>query len=169
MAITALQGKPCNTNRSLPSIDSDAPDFTLLDTKLKKKSLSDFTSNYKLLYVIPSLDTMVCANTTIKLNDLVSAISNVDVLVISADLPFAQQRFCKQNKLKNLKTYSMAMSGQNKFAEDYGVLLIDGALAGLAARAVFVLDKNNQIRYAELLPDITHEPNFETAINTFNS
>lgn len=161
MAQTSLQGKVSNTNASVPDAGSVAPDFTLLNTKLKQKSLSDFGGEFKFIYAVPSLDTMVCENTAKTLNELAAEYSNVDFLVISADLPFAQQRFCKQHKIKKVIPLSMMRSKQ--FAEDYGLLLIDGALAGLSARAVFVLDSSNQILHVELVDDIAKEPDFNTA------
>jgi len=169
MAQTSLQGSVCNTNAALPNTGNAAPDFALLDTQLKEKSLADFTADFTFIYVVPSLDTMVCANTTKKLNDLAVAHlnkkDNIHFLVISADLPFAQQRFCKQNKIKKLKPLSMMRSKQ--FAQDYGLLLIDGPLAGLTARAVFVLDSKKNILHTELLADIAGEPDFEKAFTFF--
>jgi len=161
MAKTSLQGKVCNTNAALPKIGDTAANFTLLNTKLKEKSLSDFSADHKLIYTVPSLDTMVCADTTKKLNEKAAEYKHTDFIVISADLVFAQQRYCKQNKTKNITPLSMMQSKQ--FAEDYGVLLVDGALAGLAARAVFVLDSKNIIRHFELVDDIANAPDFETA------
>ncbi len=162
MAITALQGKICNTNADLLNVGDTAPDFTLVNAKLKEKSLSGFSADVKFLYVAPSLDTMVCADTTKKLNELAQKFENTDFCVISADLPFAQQRFCKQNKIKKVKPLSMMRN--KKFAEDYGLLLIDGALAGLAARAVIILDASNKILHIELTDDIAGEPDFEKAL-----
>lgn len=167
MAKTSLQGTICNTNASIPSAGSYAPGFALLDTKLKEKSLADYGNTQKIIYAVPSLDTMVCEATTKKLNDLAAACKEVSFLVVSADLVFAQQRFGKQNKLKNITTLSMMRS--RAFAEDYGVLLIDGPLAGLSARAVFVLDGNNKIIHSELVSDIANEPDFEAALNSLTN
>jgi len=163
MATTSLQGSTCNTNASLPVIGNQAPDFTLLNVKMKENSLQNFSGKFKLIYAVPSLDTMVCADTTKKLNELASEYSNTDFMVISADLVFAQQRFCKQNKIKKLIPLSMMRSKQ--FAEDYGLLLIDGPLAGLSARAIFVLDSSNKILHVELVDDIAKEPDFKTALS----
>ena len=143
MSQTSLQGKVCNTNASLPEVGNVAPDFTLLNTKLKQKSLSDFTNDFTFIYAVTSLDTMLCENTAKKLNELAQNHTNVDFLVVSADLPFAQQRFCKQHKIKTVKPLSMMRTKQ--FAEDYGLLLADGPLQGLSARAVLVLDKTKKI------------------------
>lgn len=163
MANTQLQGNNCQTNGDLPVTGSPAPDFHLVSSKLEDCSLANFKDKAKLLYVVPSLDTMVCAKTTKQLNELAGEYTDASILVISADLPFAQQRFCKQNKLKNIQTLSMMRS--RNFAKDYGVLLIDGPLAGITARAVFVLDANNKILMSELMQDITHEPDFTKALS----
>ncbi|MDH3326743.1 MAG: thiol peroxidase [Gammaproteobacteria bacterium] len=167
MATTSLQGNTCNTNASLPEIGSDAPRFTLLSTKLKEKSLADFGEHRKFIYTVPSLDTMVCENTAKKLNEMAAEHDDVDFLVVSADLVFAQQRFCKHNKLKNVTTLSMMRS--RSFAEDYGVLLVNGPLAGLSARAVFVLDGDNKILHFELVSDIANEPDFESAFHALTN
>ena len=163
MANTQLQGNDCHTNGDLPEIGSTAPDFQLVSNKLEDCSLANYKDNFKLLYVVPSLDTMVCAKTAKQLNELAEEYPNTSFLVISADLPFAQQRFCKQNKLKNIQTLSMMRS--RNFAKDYGVLLIDSPLAGVTARAVFVLDANNNFLMSELMQDITHEPDFTKALS----
>lgn len=162
MAQTSLRGKTCNTNGELPAVGSNAPDFKLLNTKLSVKSLSDFSGN-KLIYAVPSIDTMVCENTVKALNDMAQKFANVSFIVISADLPFAQQRFCKQHKIKNIELLSMMQS--KDFATDYGVLLIDGPLSGLAARALFVLDADNKILHQTLVDDISKEPDFNAALN----
>lgn len=162
MTTVYLQGKECHTNGDLPEIDKPAPDFSLTTTKLKERNLESFSGSAKLIYTVSSLDSMVCANTTKTLNELAGELENGQILVISADLPFAQQKYCKQNKLKNITTLSMMRD--RKFAEDYGVLLIDGPLAGLAARAIFILDQNNTLVYKELVDDITHSPDFNRAL-----
>jgi len=166
MAETTLQGNICHTVGELPSVGQTSPLFCLQDFKLADKSRASFKKDYLLIYVVPSLDTMVCAKTTKKLNELAIDLSNVDVVVASADLPFAQQRFFKQNKIKNITALSMMRDRQ--FAEDFGVRLKDGALAGLTARAVFVIDKNNKITHSEMTPDITHDPEFETVIKAIS-
>jgi len=167
MATVYLQGKACNTNGDLPEIEKPAPDFVLTTTKLKDKTLTNFSGSLKLIYTVSSLDSMVCANTTKTLNELTGQLENTQVFVISADLPFALQKFCKQNKLKNITTLSMMRD--KKFAEDYGVLLIDGPLAGLCARAVFILDENNNLIYKELVSDITHSPDFNLAMKKLDN
>ena len=167
MATVSLQGKECQTNGELPELNNKAPDFSLTTTKLKEKNLASFDDSFKIIYSTPSLDSMVCANTTKTLNDLAGELENTSVLVVSADTPFALQKFGKQNKLKNITTLSML---RNKhFAKDYGVLLVNGPLAGLCTRAVFVLDQSNTLIYKELVEDITLSPDFNSAIEKLNN
>lgn len=170
MAHTSLQGNACQTHSALPSVGSIAPDFTLLNTKMKAQSLSSFAGKRTFIYTVPSLDTMVCADTVKQLNELAGTFndnrddkSKVNFIVVSADLIFAQQRYRKENKIKKVKILSMMRSKQ--FAEDFGVLLIDGPLEGLAARAVFVLDDKHKILHQELVSDITHAPDFDAAFS----
>jgi len=167
MTTVYLQGKECHTIGELPEVGKPAPDFSLTTTKLKEKNLASFSGSAKLIYTVSSLDSMVCANTSKTLNELASELENVHVIVISADLPFAQQKFCKQNKLKNMTILSMTRD--KKFAEDYGVLLVDGPLAGLATRAVFILDQDNTLVYKELVNDITQSPDFNLALKKLDN
>ncbi len=162
MAITALRGKTCHTNGELPANGQTAPDFCAINTRLEQVCLAQLPKPFKLIYTVPSLDTQVCAETSKQLNTLAAELNDVHCLVISADLPFAQQRFLKENKLKNLTTLSLMQT--KKMAQDYGVLLIDGPLQGLTARAVFVLDADNRVSYSQLCEDITREPDFSLAI-----
>ena len=162
MATLTFKGNPINTSGDLPAIGETAPDFKLVTAELKDVTLADFAGKKKLLNIVPSLDTSVCALSTRKFNDHAKAHPDTVILVISADLPFAQKRFCGDEGLNNVVTLSMMRS--RKFAEDYGVLLEDGPLAGLTARAVVVLDENNQVRHAELVPEIAQEPDYGAAL-----
>jgi thiol peroxidase len=108
------------------------------------------------------LDTGVCATSTKKFNDNAEQHSDTVFLTISADLPFAQGRFCEAETIKNLRTLSMMRS--KDFATDYGVLISDGPLAGISSRAVVVLDADNKIIYTELVPEIVQEPNYDSAL-----
>jgi len=158
MAKISLRGQPVNTVGDLPELGSEVPEFVLVDAKLRDRSLAEYGATKKLLSIVPSLDTPVCAKSTKTLNDLAAEFSDVAVLVVSADLPFAQGRFCGIEKLKNLQALSTMRSLD--FAQDYGVLMSDGPLAGLCARAVLVLDENNRVLHQELVADITHEPDY---------
>jgi thiol peroxidase len=162
MANITLKGNPIHTSGDLPKIGSKAPDFKLVNKDLKDVSLADFKGKKKLLNIVPSLDTPVCALSTKKFNDHAKAHSDTVILVISADLPFAMGRFCGNEHLDNVVPLSL-MRGQ-KFADDYGVLLKDGPLAGITARAVVVLDADNKVTYSEMVPEIAHEPDYEKAL-----
>jgi thiol peroxidase len=162
MAKITFKGSPISTNGDLPKVGAKAPDFQLVGDGLKDVKLSDFKGKKKLLNIVPSLDTGICALSTKKFNDFAKSNPNVQVLVISADLPFAQGRFCGAEGVQNVKTLSMMRS--RNFAKDYGVLLQDGPLAGITARAVVVLDENDNVKYTELVSEIAQEPNYDAAI-----
>ena len=162
MATTALEGNAVNTNGDLPTVGSTAPDFTLIDGGLADVSLTDFAGKTKVLNIVPSLDTGVCATSTKKFNEAAASHDDVVFLTISADLPFAQGRFCEAENIDKVKTLSM-MRGK-AFAEDYGVLITDSVLAGVTARAVLVLDGDNKVIYSELVPEITQEPDYDAAL-----
>jgi thiol peroxidase len=162
MAILTLKGNPINTNGDLPTVGATAPDFKLVTADLQDVTLADFAGKKKLLNIVPSLDTAVCALSTHKFNEHAKAHPDTVILVVSADLPFAQKRFCGNEGLNNVVTLSMMRS--RKFAKDYGVLLEDGPLAGLTARAVVVLDETNRVRHTELVPEIAQEPDYEAAL-----
>ena len=162
MATLTFKGNPINTNGDLPAVGQLAPNFKLVAADLKDLTLADFAGKKKLLNIVPSLDTSVCALSTRKFNEHAKAHSDTVILVISADLPFAQKRFCGNEGLDNVVTLSMMRS--RKFARDYGVLLEDGPLAGLTARAVVVLDENNIVRHTELAPEIAQEPDYNAAL-----
>lgn len=163
MAKITLKGTPISTNGQLPALHSQAADFRLVDQDLKDHSLKDYKGKKKLLSIVPSLDTAVCSTMAKKFNEAIKKHPEVMVVVISADLPFAQKRFCTQENVKNIVTLSMMRS--KDFAKDYGVFITDGPLEGLCARAVVVLDEKNKVIYTELVPEITQEPNYEKALS----
>jgi thiol peroxidase len=162
MARITLQGNATNTNGNLPKVGSQAPSFKLVAADLSEVSLADFKGKKKLLNIVPSLDTPVCATSTKKLNEQAKRRDDLAVLIISADLPFAQSRFCSAENTKNVKTLSM-MRDRN-FAKDYGVLIQDGPLAGITARAIVIIDENDKVTYTELVPEIAQEPNYDAAL-----
>jgi len=162
MAEIKLRGNPISTNGDLPAVGSRGPDFRLVDADLKEVRLADFKGKKKLLNIVPSLDTPVCAISTKKFNDFAKQGDSAAVLTISADLPFAQKRFCSAENIGNVKTLSLMRD--RDFARDYGVLIQSGPLAGITARAVVVLDENDKVIYRELVPEISQEPNYEAAI-----
>ena len=159
MAIT-LGGNPINVAGNFLKPGDTAPNFTLVSGDLSEVSLSDFVGKKKLLNIVPSLDTGVCAMSTKKFND--AAVEGMVTLVISADLPFAQGRFCGAEGTKNVVTLSTMRGAE--FKRNYGVDITDGPLAGVTARAVVVLDENNKVLYSELVPEIKNEPNYQAAL-----
>ncbi len=162
MATVTLDGNACNTNGELPAVGSTAPDFHLVDGKLGDVRLADYSGKRLLMNIVPSLDTPTCAISTKKFNDYAAGRDDVEVLVISADLPFAQGRFCGAEELEDVTPLSL-MRGRG-FAKDYGVLITDGPLAGITTRAVVVLDADHKVIYTELVPEIADEPNYEAAL-----
>ena len=162
MAQIKLGGNPIHTNGDLPKVGSPAPDFKLTDMDLNDVSLADFKGKKKLLNIVPSLDTPVCAMSTKKFNEQATKHPNTVMLIVSADLPFAMKRFCAAENTDKVK--SLAMMRDRHFAKDYGVLITDGPLAGITARAVVVIDENDKVVHAELVPEIKQEPNYDKAL-----
>jgi thiol peroxidase len=157
-----LGGAPVTLYGTFPSVGQTAPDFKLVAKDLKDVGLQDFAGKRKVLNIVPSLDTAVCATSTRKFNEAASKLDNTVVLVISADLPFAMSRFCVAEGLENVVTLSL-MRGRD-FMRNYGVKIADTALAGVAARAVLVLDENNKVLHGELVSEIKNEPNYDAAL-----
>jgi thiol peroxidase len=162
MAQVTLHGTPFNTNGDLPAVGATAPDFRLVDGELNDVTLADFAGKKKLLSIVPSLDTPTCATSTKVFNERLGGRDDVVVLVISADLPFAQGRFCQAEGTADVKTLSMMRS--RSFAKDYGMLLEDGPLAGITARAALVLSEDNTVLHAQLVGEIGDEPDYDAAI-----
>lgn len=167
MATITLKGNKINTSGDLPAVGSQAPEFQLTNAELQDVGLKDFSGKKKLLNIFPSLDTPTCATSTRKFNQNAAQLQNVALLMISADLPFAMARFCAAEGIEQVTTLSM-MRNRN-FAKDYGVLINDGPLAGITARAVVVLDENNKVLYTELVPEIADEPNYDAAMKALKS
>ena len=162
MAQITLAGNPIHTNGELPKVGSAAPDFKLQDADLKDLSLADFKGKKKLLNIVPSLDTPTCALSTKKFNEQATKHGDTVILIVSADLPFAQKRFCSAENTDKVKTLSTMRS--RNFSKDYGVLITDGLLAGITARAGVVIDENDKVVYTELVPEIKQEPNYDKAL-----
>lgn len=162
MATVTLKGNPIHTNGDLPAVGGHAPSFTLVGADLADVRLGAFAGKRKVLNIVPSLDTAVCALQTRRFNQEAGTLANTVVLVASADLPFAQKRFCTSEGLDHVVTLS-TMRGPD-FARAYGVLLTDGPLAGLCARAVLVLDEQDRVIHAQLVPEITQEPDYEATL-----
>ncbi|MDN5870058.1 MAG: thiol peroxidase [Nitrococcus sp.] len=162
MATVTFKGNPIRLSGELPAVGSKAPDFGLIASDLSEVSLGDLRGRKKVLNIVPSLDTPTCATSTRKFNQRASERPDTTILAISADLPFAQKRFCEAEGISNVKTLSMMRNKQ--FARDYGVLIEEGPLAGLAARAVVVLDANDTVLYTQLVPELADEPDYEAVL-----
>jgi len=161
MATITFLGKPLHTSGELPAVGSKAPDFSLVSTELVDVKLANYAGKRKVLNIVPSLDTPTCAASTRKFNQKASHLDNTVVLVVSADLPFAQSRFCETEDLKDVIPLSTFRSN---FAEEYGVKIADTLLAGLTARAVVIIDENDQVTYTQLVNDVAQEPDYESAL-----
>ena len=162
MATVTLGGNPITVAGSLPRTGDAIPDFSLTTKELKDVGLKDYAGKRKVLNIVPSLDTPTCQKSTRVFNEKASSLANTVVLVISADLPFAMNRFCSTEGLNNVVTLS-TMRGRD-FHNRYGVDITDGPLKGLTARAVVVVDENNKVLHAQLVPEIKEEPNYDAAL-----
>jgi thiol peroxidase len=161
MASITLKGNAIHTCGELPKAGSTAPDFSLIKNDLSTANLASYAGKKKVLSIFPSIDTPVCATSVRKFNEQAAKHSNAVVLNISADLPFAQKRFCAAEGIAGVETLSTFRSS---FGQDYGLAIADGALAGLCSRAIIVLDENNKVLYTEQVPEIAQEPDYEKAL-----
>lgn len=161
MAKITFKGNPIQTSGKLPDNGTEAPNFLLVRQDLSEASLKDFSGKKKILNIVPSLDTGVCATSAKKFYKELSGKDEVILINISMDLPFAQSRFCKAENLKDAEALSAFRSS---FPEDYGVKITEGPLKGLCSRAVLLLDENDKVIYSEQVSEISHEPNYEEVI-----
>ncbi|MGR3807966.1 thiol peroxidase [Pasteurella testudinis] len=163
MTTVTLGGNPIEVKGAFPTAASYVADFTLTATDLSEVALSSYAGKRKILNIFPSIDTGVCATSVRKFNQQAADLDNTVVLCISADLPFAQARFCGAEGLENVVTLS---SFRNRtFAEDLGVAIASGPLSGLTARAVIVLDQENKVLHSELVSEIKQEPDYDAALS----
>lgn len=162
MSTVTLGGHPVEVAGQLPAVGSRAPAFSLVAKDLKDVGLADFAGKRKVLNIVPSLDTPVCATSTRKFNERAGKVPNTTVLVISADLPFAMGRFCTTEGLAQVVPLSTMLG--REFMRNYGVEIASGPLAGVTARAVMVLDENDVVRHVELVPEIKNEPDYDAAL-----
>ena len=162
MAETAFKGTPVHTVGDLPTVGQQAPDFTITGADLGDIALHDLAGKRVVLNIFPSLDTSVCATSVRKFNKLAASLPDTVVVAVSKDLPFAHARFCTTEGIENVVPASdFRASG---FDGAYGVLMADGPLAGLLARAVVVIDKAGKVVYTQLVPEITEEPDYDAAV-----
>lgn len=162
MSQVTLKGNPVRVDGNLPQVGSQAPAFRLVGSDLSDRTLADFAGKRKVLNIFPSVDTPTCATSVRKFNQEAGNLDNTVVLCVSADLPFAQKRFCASEGLDNVVNLSMLRG--REFLEDYGVAIAEGPLAGLAARAVVVLDEHDKILHRELVAEIADEPDYAAAL-----
>jgi len=162
MATITFKGNPVNTSGNLPAKGALAPVFALVNSDLGKSGPADFAGKKLILNIFPSLDTSVCATSVRKFNELAAGMENVVVLAISKDLPFAHKRFCSTEGITNVVTLSGFRD--SVFGKEYGVDMTDGPLAGLYARSIVVIDGNGYVKYNQLVPEVTMEPDYDAAL-----
>lgn len=155
-----MRGNPINTVGDLPAVGAPAPAFTLTGTDLGAVTNEQFSGKALLLNIFPSVDTPVCAASVRTFNERAAA-SGISVLCVSNDLPFAQSRFCGAEDIENVTT---ASGFRDSFGQDYGITIADGPFAGLLGRAVVVIGADGNVTYAELVPEIATEPNYDAAL-----
>jgi thiol peroxidase len=161
MATVTLKGNPFETLASLPATGASAPDFNLVGADLGEIKLSDFSGKRLILNIFPSIDTATCAMSVRKFNQSASELDNTVVLCISADLPFAQSRFCGAEGLSNVKT---ASTFRSSFGADYGVQFSTGPLRGLLSRSIVVVGADGKVIHTEQVQETVNEPDYEAAI-----
>lgn len=162
MATITFKGKPVQTSGNLPAVGSRAPNFKLTRGDLSDVGLEDFSGKVKILNIVPSLDTSVCALSAKRFDLEVKKLSGVVVLNISRDLSFAQARFCKAEGVESI--IPLSEMRDRAFGASYGVEMIDGPLAGLLSRAIVVLDGQDNVIYVQQVPEIGQEPDYEAAL-----
>lgn len=162
MTTVTFHGTPVRIDGHFPQKDEQAPGFSLVNKTLDEVSLSSLGGFRKVLNIFPSIDTPTCATSVRKFNEKATSLKNTRVLCISADLPFAQARFCGAEGLDRVLTLSTMRDPD--FFQAYGVDIAEGPLAGLGARAIIVLDENDNVLYSELVSEIANEPNYDSAL-----
>ncbi|HAY39106.1 MAG TPA: thiol peroxidase [Desulfobacteraceae bacterium] len=162
MATITLKGTPIETIGDLPKVGEKAPAFTLTKRDLSETTLDDFDGKRIVLNIFPSIDTQVCATSVRRFNVEAAKLENSVVLCVSADLPFAHERFCGAEGIDDVLSLSSFRS--EAFGKDYGVKITSGPLTGLMSRAVVIIDESVKVIYTEQVPEIVQEPNYEAAL-----
>ena len=162
MSQVTLRGNPIKVDGTFPTVGNHAPVFKLVGKDLADVTLANFSGKRKVLNIFPSVDTPTCATSVRHFNESASQLDNTVVLCISADLPFAQARFCGAEGLDNVVTLSTLRG--HEFIKNYGVALAEGPFAGLTARAVVVLDEQDKVIHTELVGEIANEPNYDAVL-----
>lgn len=166
MASTTLGGNPVSLSGQFPAQGDQAKELTGVGSDLSEITLSSLKGKRVVLNIFPSIDTAVCATSVRKFNEQAGGLDNTTVLCISGDLPFAHQRFCGAEGIENVVTASVFRNPES--AENYGVLIQDGPLAGLTARAVVVVDETGTVVYAQLVGEIKEEPDYDAALKALS-
>lgn len=161
MATTKLGGNPVNTSGSLPAQNSALPAFTLVKDDLSEVTAADLKGKRVVFNIFPSVDTPTCAKSVRRFNELAAGMDNTVVLCVSADLPFAQKRFCGAEGITNVQN---ASSFRGDFGKAFGVSLVDGPLKGLLARAIVVADESGTVVHTQLVDEIANEPDYDAAL-----
>lgn len=168
MASVTLKGTPYSIKDDIPAPGIPAPDFTFVTEDLGETSLYDFEDKIKVLIGVPSLDTGICAIETVRFNKELAKYKDKSVIgiVISKDLPFAMKRFCAAEGVKNMIIGSDFR--YSDFVNEFNTEILSGPMKGLSARAVFIIDKNNVMRYSQLVPEITQEPDYDDVMTALD-
>lgn len=161
MAEITLRGNPIHTVGELPAVGDPAPAYSLTGTDLGAVGSDDYAGQPVILNIFPSIDTPTCATSVRTFNERAAEREDVNVVCVSADLPFAQSRFCGAEGIENVKP---ASAFRSSFGSDFGVTMADGPLSGLLARAVVVVGADGNVAYTELVPEIGSEPNYDAAL-----
>ncbi|MEM8938382.1 MAG: thiol peroxidase [Bacteroidota bacterium] len=167
MAKITIGGNETHTIGNLPEVGKDAPDFNLVGKDLQEKTLASYHGQKVILNIYPSIDTGVCAASTKRFNEEASKLENACVVCVSKDLPFALNRYCEAEGIKNLDNLTNFRDG-GAFGENYGVEITDGAFKGLNARAIVVVDEEGKVVYTELVPEVGQEPDYQKAISALS-
>ncbi|MDE6808804.1 MAG: thiol peroxidase [Muribaculaceae bacterium] len=162
-----FKGNPCHITGPVPAVGEKAPDFKLVSPTLQEVKPEDFKGKRIVLNVFPSLDTGVCAMSVRRFNQEAADLDNTVVICASMDLPFAAGRFCSAEGINNVVAGSAFRSPE--FIRNYGLQLVDGPLEGLLARAVIIIDENRNVIYRDIVEEITHEPDYEGAIDVLKA
>ena len=157
-----LKGSEVLLKGEIPDVGEIAPDFTVVKKDLIELSLYDIEGKNKIILALPSIDTKICAMESARFNKDLSGINDLEIIAVSKDLPFALKRYCEADGIENITSCSDFRYGD--FGTEFNVEMVNGPLKGLLARAIFVLDKKNRIKYLELVPEITREPDYEAAM-----
>ncbi len=160
--IVYFKGTKISLSGPVLNVEDTAPEIIVVDKNLKEKKVGGKKENVQIIITVPSLDTTICQIETKKFNELLSKFNNLDVNVISMDLPFAQDRFCESFNVRNI---TVASDFRYRDMEKYGVIISEGPLKGLTARAVFIINKESKITYKQLVPEISQEPNYEEVLS----